>query len=93
MLNNNTTTTTTTVKEFSSDDVIELLKNKYGIEDGINYHLLDTVEVDGKKYYKIDMRIHNEGRANSRLDVFYVAHNSNHEIKDQWSFKDKYNVE
>lgn len=89
----NDTTTTTTVKEFGAADAIEVLKNKYGSDDGINYHLLDTVTVEGKTFYKIDMRRYNSGGANSRLDVFFVAHDGDHEIIDQYEFKKKYNIE
>ena len=80
--NSNTTTTTTTTKEYVAkyntiDDAQEMLLNYFNHEEGVNVHYLETVTVteEGveKQYHKIDVRKHNSGGANSRLDVYYVS--------------------
>lgn len=59
--------------EYSIDEAMEELHKYFNNEEGINFNYLETVEgSDGSKYYKFDVRKHNE-IVNSRLDIYYIG--------------------
>lgn len=85
-------------KSFTVENAQEKLLAYFNNETGINFNLLDTVKVEEKgkevKYYKFDVRKHNEGGANSRLDVYYIKVDKDNEvIYDIETFKEKFGKE
>ena len=85
-------------KYFSIEDAEDALLSYFNNEEGINFNYLDTVIVeDGENkdhYYKFDVRKHNEGGANSRLDIYYIrVDKQGGGIYDIASFKEKFGKE